>query len=183
VEFITVYWMGQSRLFIILDAARIGADIETAKNLNADCISLFRGSSEESLEMVAPYLFSFSPGSEFIIWFLNKGWGDSWGILFSSTEDQNMLVSHFQKLIFEKTMDRGNFYFRFYDPRVLRVFLQTCNSQQLSDFFGPVDCFVCEDGDQNTGLIFSLHNGELIIEKIKKDEVITFHPEIKKRKS
>jgi hypothetical protein len=80
-----------------------------------------------------------------------------------------------------KKEDGEQLYFRFYDPRVLRVFLPTCDRQQLSDFFGPVDYFVCEDEDPVSGMMFSLKEGELKIERIKQDEVVTFHP-MRKRK-
>ena len=35
-------------------------------------------------------------------------------------------------------------YFRFYDPRVLRVYLPTCSSSELKGVFGPVGRFVVE---------------------------------------
>jgi hypothetical protein len=65
---------------------------------------------------------------------------------------------------------------------VLRVFLPTCDEMQLRDFFGPIDNFIGEDEDPANGLVFSLHNGQLKVDNIKKDEVVSFHPGIKKRK-
>ena len=34
--------------------------------------------------------------------------------------------------------------FRYYDPRVLRVYLPTCWPAELETVFGPVDCFLTE---------------------------------------
>jgi len=34
--------------------------------------------------------------------------------------------------------------FRFYDPRVLRVFLPTCTSKEVLEFFGPITRYVLE---------------------------------------
>jgi len=39
-------------------------------------------------------------------------------------------------------------YFRFYDPRVLRVFLPTCTPEELSDFFGPIAGFLIESAER-----------------------------------
>ena len=40
--------------------------------------------------------------------------------------------------------DGQTFFFRFYDPRVLRAFLPTCSPSQLTDFFGPVRAMIVE---------------------------------------
>jgi hypothetical protein len=45
--------------------------------------------------------------------------------------------------------ERGNQqYFRFYDPRVLRVYLPTCDAAETQQFFGPIDRFIVEDGPE-----------------------------------
>jgi hypothetical protein len=36
------------------------------------------------------------------------------------------------------------FYFRYYDPRVLRVYLPTCNASELQILFGPVARYYVE---------------------------------------
>jgi hypothetical protein len=167
---------------IILDAARMGEKIGKAKELNPDFCSLYHGMSEQSLASVAPYLFPFDPQTEFGKWYMQNGWGDSWGILVYSESDLKSLVKHFRHFLMVKKEDGEQLYFRFYDPRVLRVFLPTCDEMQLRDFFGPIDNFIGEDEDPANGLVFSLHNGQLKVDNIKKDEVVSFHPGIKKRK-
>jgi hypothetical protein len=57
-------------------------------------------------------------------------------------------------------------YFRFYDPRVLRMFIPTCDRAQLSEFFGEIDYFITQDEDPDFALKFSLVQGTLSIEKI-----------------
>jgi hypothetical protein len=167
--------------FILLDSARIGTEIIKAKELNPEFDSLYRGKSEETLATVAPYLFSFHK-AEFVDWFMQSGWGNSWGVLVYSSEELKTLVKHFRQFLMVKTEDGDELYFRFYDPRVLRVFLPTCDLQQLREFFGPVDYFICEDEDPGSGLLFSLENEGLKTEKIAKEQVISFEPPIKKRK-
>ena len=38
-------------------------------------------------------------------------------------------------------------YFRFYDPRVLRIYLPTCTLEESRVFFGPIDGFLVESAD------------------------------------
>jgi hypothetical protein len=174
--------MSQDLFFILLDAARMGGDILNAKGLNPDFDSLYRGKSEAHLAAVSPYLFSIQHNTEFENWFLQKGWGDSWGILVFSNSELKTLVKHFRQFLMILTEDKKDLYFRFYDPRVLRIFLPTCNREQLKEFFGPVEYFVCEDEEPGSALIFSLHDEELKIKRITKDEVIAFNPVFKKKK-
>ena len=159
-----------SHTFSILDAARIFGEIETAQTLQTNFLSLYMGQSEEYLSSVAPYLFAYQPESEFSKWLLEKGWGNSWGIFVDTTIDLEQLQKHFRKFLMVKTEDGKELYFRFYDPRVLRIFLPTCDEQQLKDFFGPVSSFSMESEDQEFALAFLLEQGKLITRKIPKHD-------------
>ena len=64
------------------------------------------------------------------------------------------------------TEDGKTLYFRFYDPRVLRMFLPTCAPEQLAEFFGPVESFYVEDEDPARALRFSLEAGALKTETV-----------------
>jgi hypothetical protein len=174
--------MSQDTCHIILDAARMDAELEKAKELNPGFESLYRGYKEAYLSSVAPYIFPFPTNSEFCSWYFQSGWGNSWGVLVYSNKELASLVKHFRQFLMVQTEEKEELYFRFYDPRVLRIFLPTCDQQQLKEFFGPVDYFICEDKDPDSGLLFSLENGNLKLEKITKEQVISFEPEEKKRK-
>ena len=69
---------------------------------------------------------------------------------------------HLEKSILVKTESEKEYFFRFYDPRVLRIFLPTCNAEQLKEFFGPVEQFICEDANPDFALVFSLEENVLI---------------------
>jgi len=158
--------------YCILDAARMEVNILRAKEINGEFISLFKNYfGEASLDSVSPYIFSFELLSNFSSWYFENGWSKSWGMFAFSDSSINTLHRHFSSLLSVKTENNEELYFRFYDPRVLRVFLPTCDAQQLQQFFGPVDYFVCEDENPENGIIFSLSNGELISKIITKKEV------------
>lgn len=70
--------------------------------------------------------------------------GSSAGILLLSEVHPARLAIHLRGL-FRATDDEGHkYYFRFYDPRVLRLYLPTCTPAEAVEFFGPVRRFLVE---------------------------------------
>jgi hypothetical protein len=165
---------------LLLDAARLGENIDEAKNRNALYISLFKGRRDEkALHRVDPYIFTMQPNTEFSNWFSSTGWGNSWGILFSTANfTLDKLFKHFQKFIVVQTEEGEKPFFRFYDPRVFRIFLPTCDTQQLKEFFGPIQQFICEDEDASFALIFSFDGKRLITERVDAKTVFGLTKEI-----
>ena len=51
--------------------------------------------------------------------------------------------------------------FRYYDPRVLRVYLPASVTAELRTVFGPIDCFWMESESPEYMLDFRLHNEAL----------------------
>ncbi len=154
--------------FSILDAARIFGEMETAQTLQTNFLNLYMGKGEEYLSSVAPHLFEYQPESEFGKWLLDKGWGNSWGVFIETNDTLEELQKHFRKYLMVKTEEGREMYFRFYDPRVLRVFLPTCDAAKLKDFFGPVKVFGMEDEDPQFAVEFIFEDGKLITRKISK---------------
>jgi hypothetical protein len=133
--------------YLLLDGARMGAALEEAKALCKDCRNLYSGKRTQRLGKVAPYLCSLEEYPGLVTWFLEKGWGRSWGMAVSTRIEPDLCLRHFRKFLTVWTEEQKQLYFRFYDPRVLHMFLPTCDRQQLTDFFGPVDAFLLEDED------------------------------------
>lgn len=147
--------------YSLLDGARMNVNLFIAKEMNSLSDSLYVGNSKELLADVAPYLFSCSTDNDFTSWYIKNGWGNAWGIIISTTANFEDCHKHFRKFLLVKTEDNRELYFRFYDPRVLKIFLPTCTKSQLIDFFGPIDYFIVEGDDKNQALKFSLKNGIL----------------------
>ncbi|MFZ4546376.1 MAG: DUF4123 domain-containing protein [Bacteroidales bacterium] len=167
--------------YIVFDAARMEAEIDNARAINPVFDSLYRGQSEETLSSVAPYIFTFERETEFRRWYFDKGWGDSWGIMLFADEEMKVLHKHFRKFLMVQTEEGKELYFRYYDPRVLRIFLPTCDKEQLKEFFGPIDYYICEDEDPVFGIVFSLLDGLLHQERISKEMIMDFEPPAKKK--
>ena len=163
--------------YILLDAARMEVRIDEAKKLNPEFLCLYKGKSEQDLECVAPYIFTFKQNSSFANWYYENGWGDAWGILLHSAYSLEDLHKHFRKFLMVQTEDKEELYFRFYDPRVLRIFLPTCDIDQLKEFYGNIiNYFVMEDEDESTAIKFWLENYQLKSNQINKDEIIKIAP-------
>lgn len=143
--------------YLLLDGARITADIVAIKaNYVSQGKSLYLGKTKEDIEDVGPFLFSLKPNDDLTGWFNNNGWGNACGLLVFSRVPYDDLFRHCRKFLLVKTEDQQELYFRFYDPRVLRIFLPTCSSGQLREFFGPIEFFILEDEDPNFVLKFWL---------------------------
>lgn len=147
--------------FLLFDAARAGANLVEAQELNPLNRSLYKGTAEEDLAGIAPYLFTIKHDTPFADWYLTQGWGKSWGLLVNVTASFEDVYKHFRRFLMVKTEDGQQLYFRFYDPRVLRIFLPTCDKEQLKDLFGPVKSFIMEDADPAFVLQLWLENYEL----------------------
>lgn len=150
----------------LLDGARVAGLPGILADLGVEARCLYNGPSADELADVAPYLASTAPGAEFNRWFFQTGWGQSAGVMVVSEADLETLRNHFRHFLMVLDEAGKAMYFRFYDPRVLRIFLPTCDAEQLRTFFGPVTGFLCEGDDAAEGLRFTLAGGDLVTEKI-----------------
>ncbi len=154
--------------FVILDAARIFGEIDTARQLQSKFLNLFTGRDEELLSSVAPYIFLFQPETDFSNWLNDKGWGNAWGIFISSNTTLEELKIHLNKFLVVRDVNGKELYLRFYDPRVLRKFLPACDATQLREFFGPVNNFLVEDEDPEFALRYRVEGNQLALDRISR---------------
>ncbi len=141
-------------LYAVLDAARDLRALNWSRESGEECQSLYDGDSARDLEMFAPYLVRFSKPSPLLRKLVAKTWGQSWGIYLASAASFPDLRKHFRHFLMAEIEGGKTAYFRFYDPRVLRVYLPTCRPQEIRQFFGPVGTFLLEDEDASRLLRF-----------------------------
>tara|TARA_R110001592_G_scaffold60775_4_gene185010 strand:+ start:165 stop:749 length:585 start_codon:yes stop_codon:yes gene_type:complete len=73
--------------------------------------------------------------------------GTNTGMLFFSSAWPKLVREHL-RTIFKVFDDQGAmFYFRFYDPRVLRTYLPTCTVKECREFFGPIRSIFAESAN------------------------------------
>ena len=148
-------------LYGVFDSAREPAARFEAQAVGIQHESLFAGSMGDLLEDVAPYVSEFPLRSPFREWWFGQ-WGKSIGVLVEAAVDLSELRRHFRTLMMVIDQERKRYFFRFYDPRVLTVFLPACTPEELKHFFGPIGTFYCEDCSGQELVAFSLGSDGLL---------------------
>jgi len=143
------------QVYGILDGASIPNLLPLLTQHGIVNVCLFRGELDPELAMTAPYLVQLPPESPFTELLLRQGWGKHWGILAVSSEELRILRLHFRKFIMVWDPEGKPLYFRYYDPRVLRVYLPTCSADELRTVFGPVSAYVLEGETPDTAWRFT----------------------------
>jgi hypothetical protein len=115
---------------------------------------LYSGELPPDLAQTAPYLIKLQAESKFTGWLLREGWGRHWGIFAVSPASIEQLRRHFREFLMVRDPAGKAVYFRYYDPRVLRVYLPSCNEQELETVFGPVLLYVAEGAAPTETLTF-----------------------------
>ena len=154
--------------YAILDTAR--DKVIYPKIINADVrnICLYHGAKAVEMATVAPYLVHLKKNDSFTEWLLTQGWGNSWGIFLQAPAPfkLNELQRHFRKFLMVYDEEGKPLYFRFYDPRVFRVYLPTCNKDELEIIYGPIHRYYVEGEDENQFVEFACTEEYKLIENV-----------------
>lgn len=134
-------------VFAVLDGARDPRIYRAVYESRLDHECLFTGVIPYELAEAAPYLVHLTREAPFTRWALEQGFGRSFGIFAWSRADLETLRRHFRRLLRVKDDQGRSLYFRYYDPRVLRVYLPTCTAEELREIFGPVGRLLVEGED------------------------------------
>ncbi|MBI4903458.1 MAG: DUF4123 domain-containing protein [Acidobacteria bacterium] len=105
----------------------------------AQAFCLFDGDRLEKTADAGPYLFTAS--ESLLQWLHELSWSEPWGVLVACKEPIAVLAAHLRRFLVVQLPDGKRRSFRFYDPRILRPFLETCTRDQLRTFHGPVRAY------------------------------------------
>ncbi|HUT30756.1 MAG TPA: DUF4123 domain-containing protein [Sedimentisphaerales bacterium] len=147
----------ETSLYTVLDGASVPELPQILWEHEPEHICLYRGELEPDMAAVAPYLVKLEYDHPCTKLVCEQGWGKHWGIfVITPVEvDIRMLRGHFRRFLMVYDPDGKLIYFRYYDPRVLRVYLPTCNAEEIRIVFGPISSYVLEDEDPSVLLRFS----------------------------
>lgn len=143
------------QLYALLDAARDPRVLALLQSSGEWYQSLYEGPQGDELAAFAPYLVQLPAASRLFQPLLEQGWGQSWGVFLSSRQPFADVRKHFRRFLLVRFEDGREAYFRFYDPRVLRLYLPTCTAVEIEKFFGPVAQFLVEAERPGTALRFT----------------------------
>lgn len=110
-------------------------------------VCLFSGRLDPEVAATAPYLARLEQDSEFLRLVLERGWGHHWGILALIPAEISFgnVRKHFRTFLRVRGPDGEPMLFRYYDPRVMRIYLPTCDEEESETVFGPATCYLMED--------------------------------------
>ena len=161
-EFESLLFANEDELgFSILDGASVPGLLPALAEHEPEYVCLYRGELAPDVAEAAPYLVRLDPETEFTRWVVGEGWGKHWGIFAVSLSDLQTLRRHFRGFLTVYDSDARPMLFRYYDPRVLRTYLPTCNSNELDTIFGPVQRYLVESDDARAVKRFQVSNGVL----------------------
>ncbi|MBL8173138.1 MAG: DUF4123 domain-containing protein [Bryobacterales bacterium] len=162
---LTVLWPESlsSRIgnWAVLDGARNERIYGAIYRSYLDKCCLYAGELPWQLQMAAPYLVQLDKDDAASVSLIKQGWGDSWGIYARSSASLATLRKHFRGFLRVRDHAGRKLVFRYYDPRVMRVYLPTCTPEELETVFGPVESYVMESEDANVAIEYSLENRRL----------------------
>lgn len=155
---------GDSRdVWMIVDCARDQQRIfRFLLGCHLEYSCLYSGYLPPALEMAAPYLVQLEPDNPETRRLVELGWGNSWGIFLRSGTSLIKLRRHLRGFLMVRDPQGRRLAFRYYDPRVLRVYLPSCNGEELRTVFGPIESFWTEPHKDLEHLHeFRFQNGKL----------------------
>ena len=150
----------EAHVYAVLDGAAVPDLLAKTQECRIEPVCLYRGDLIPEMAAAAPYQVMLERGSPFTTWLLQNGWGNHWGIFAVSRTDWRPIREHLCSLTQVYGPDYEPLRFRYYDPRVLRVYLPTCTAKELRTVFGSISRLLCEDED-GALLRFWVAGGEL----------------------
>lgn len=132
-------------LYAIIDASRGLRPITLLREAVDERQSLYEGIKGDALADVAPHLLRFRPDSGLLERLVSEGWGARWGVFLTSPRPFREVRRHLRRfLVVMDEVTNQKVYFRFYDPRALRVFLPVATPRQRADLFAEIASFLVE---------------------------------------
>jgi hypothetical protein len=150
---------GPLSLYALLDAAREAGVVSKLDNVPETSDCLYEGEKARELAAYAPYIVELSADSPLLGELTTGAIGKSYCVFLTTKASFEDIRKHLRHFLMVTTDDGGEVYFRFYDPRVLRVFLPTCTPEEVRQFFGPIRSFWIEAREPGTMTRFWLAEG------------------------
>ena len=154
---------GHMAVFAIVDGARSERIYGAVRGtyLPKDC--LYSGDLPWQLQMTAPYLVRLEREDRFTEFLIRTGWGNSWATFLRTETGIKQLRRHLREFLRVRDEAGKRLIFRYYDPRILRVYLPTCWPAELNTFFGPISAFITEGEAEGGILEFRNEQGTLSV--------------------
>lgn len=155
------------KMYLVLDAALWGVEIEPAFNFgNKYCCLFATKGAEDELNDVAPYLFEYEDSDELSKWVKYKEIKGKRALYLASILSLEQLRKHLRRFLRVKEEDGGWLFLRLHDSYALNCVLPNLTLTQIEEYLTPIGYVITEDRRINERRVFSLSsNKELIIDR------------------
>lgn len=152
-------------VYAIVDGASAEGLLDKLAKTETNYKCLFSGDLSPELASASPYLIQMEKNSPVFEW-LVSAWGEHYGIyaIVPNTVEFEVVRKHFRTFLLVVGPDKKQIFFRYYDPRVFRVYLPTCDMKEANFVFGPLHSYVLE-GENNEILKFWLNTDEICCQR------------------
>jgi hypothetical protein len=163
-----VFWPqdSSSDMWMIVDGARDEQVYSTLISSYLQYSCLYAGDLPHQLERAAPYLVQLELDDRYTRRLLDQAWGNSWGVFLRCSEPMAIIRRHLRHFLKVQDPRGRTLIFRYYDPRVLRVYLPTCTREELATFFGPIKSFYLEGDEGESVWDYKKDSGKLSVGKV-----------------
>jgi pSer/pThr/pTyr-binding forkhead associated (FHA) protein len=135
--------------FAVLDGAIGPAVRDLLNQAGVFYQSLYEGEQSVDLAPFGPYLVEIQKGGKLMPFLIKVGWGKSWGVFLSTQMAFAETRKHLRHFLMVNIEGGQRVIFRFYDPRVMRIFVPSCNAEQRREFFGQIQ-YIFAESDEET---------------------------------
>lgn len=149
-------------IWMVLDGARDMRVFETLLTSSFVHSCLYSGFIPPAVEASAPYLVQLEYEDHQTRRLLDSAWHNNWGILLRCDARLEVLRKHLRSFLTVRDPNGQRLLFRFYDPRILRLYLPSCTGEELRAFFGPIEQFWTENDKIDELVEFNLSGSKLI---------------------
>lgn len=150
-----------TRLYGVLDGGMVPDLPQRLFDSRLPHYCLRSGELDADMLALAPYLVFLPEGHEFTTQVFDEGSGNNWGIFAHSASSMIEMRKHFHDLLTVYTEAGNAMYFRYFDPRVIRRFLPTCNGGELKTFFGKSEALFAESDSGESLVRYTVADGKL----------------------
>ena len=139
------------RLYAIIDCAQ-HETIYTRLKQHADVyLSQYSNDVPDSLKAAGPVLYQLRKDNALSAWIITQGYQNNWFILFPSLGQTMIdLRRHFKRFAMVESPEGKAMYFRYYDPRVMRNYIPSCNEEERRYIFAKLSCFWAQSPTANS---------------------------------
>lgn len=147
-------------LYALIDGAQAIELALTARVMGAELYTLLPADLAQDVPHTGPCLVPLERHARFL-----EAWvsaiGTHAGVLLETAADLDTLYPHLRELFIMNDEEGGEFFFRYYDPRVLHTYLPTCTPDELVKFYGPIRGWLVETEKANGYVLYRLEDSRI----------------------